>query len=298
MIKKVVLLGAGAVGSYIIQGLKDYPDFYVAASGSRYETLKKEGRIINGEQIKLQVKKPEEFEDVDLLIVAVKYNALKSCLDDISQIVSENTLVMSLLNGVDSEEIIAERIGKEHVIYSLIKIASRRISDHVNFQLPEGDNMGIFYEKNTELEAFFPKTSLCTHPVEDIQKAIWNKFALNISENLPQAILSCGIEAYQKSAHVAYISSKLREEVIMVAYAYGVHMDPEEAKSPDFIYAMNPDARYSTLQDLDAGRVTEIDMFSGTLIRLAEKKGLRTPYNDMVYHLIKALEEKNDGLFK
>lgn len=298
MIKNVVLLGAGAVGSYIIQGLKEYPNFYVAAGKERYETLKREGRFINGEQIKLQVKKPDELEDVDLLIVAVKYNALKNCLNDIAQIVSKNTLVMSLLNGVDSEEIIGERIGEEHMVYSLIKIASRRTSDQVNFQLPEGENMGIFYEKNAKLEEFFSKTSLCTHPVEDIKKAIWNKFALNISENLPQAILSCGIEAYRKSAHVAYISSKLREEVIMVAAAYGVHMDPLEGKSPDFIYEMNPDARYSTLQDLDAGRQTEIDMFSGTLNRLAEKKGLRTPYNDMVYHLIKALEEKNAGVFK
>ena len=53
--------------------------------------------------------------------------------------------------------------------------------------------------------------------------------------------------------------------------------------------AVKPSARYSTLQDLDAGRHTEIDMFSGALIR--------TPYNEFAYHMIKALEEKNDGRF-
>lgn len=298
MIKKVVLLGAGAIGSYIIQCLNQYPDFYVAASSDRYDQLKKEGRIINGRRISLKVRKPEELTDVDLLIVGVKYNALKDCIDDIVKMVSEKTLVMSLLNGVDSEEIIGERIGMEHMVYSLIKIASRRASGEVNFEVPAGENMGIFYEENDQLEQFFSNTSLCTHPVKDIQKAIWSKFALNISENLPQAVLSCGIEAYQKSEHVAYIASKLREEVILTAHAYGIDLDYVDTKSPDFIYEKNPDARYSTLQDLDAGRPTEIDMFSGTLVRMAEKKGLQTPYNDMIYHLIKALEEKNAGIYR
>lgn len=60
---------------------------------------------------------------------------------------------------------------------------------------------------------------------------------------------------------------------------------------------MPPTARYSTLQDLDAGRHTEIDMFSGALMRMGCELGIPTPYNEYTYHMIKALEEKNDGLF-
>ncbi|MCQ2540553.1 MAG: ketopantoate reductase family protein, partial [Acetatifactor sp.] len=56
-------------------------------------------------------------------------------------------------------------------------------------------------------------------------------------------------------------------------------------------------ARYSTLQDLDAKRHTEIDMFSGTVMRIGKELGIPTPYNTFTYHTIKALEEKNDGLF-
>ena len=58
-----------------------------------------------------------------------------------------------------------------------------------------------------------------------------------------------------------------------------------------------PRARYSTLQDLDAGRHTEIDMFSGALMRMGAELGIPTPYNEYTYHMIKALEEKNDGRF-
>ena len=61
--------------------------------------------------------------------------------------------------------------------------------------------------------------------------------------------------------------------------------------------AVAPSARYSTLQDLDAGRHTEIDMFSGALMRMGRELGIPVPYNEFTYHMIKALEEKNDGKF-
>ena len=48
---------------------------------------------------------------------------------------------------------------------------------------------------------------------------------------------------------------------------------------------------------LDAGRQTEIEMFSGALIRMGKELGIPTPYNEYTYHMIKALEEKNEGVF-
>ena len=59
--------------------------------------------------------------------------------------------------------------------------------------------------------------------------------------------------------------------------------------------AVKPSARYSTLQDLDAGRHTEIDMFSGTLVRMGKELHVDTPFNEFAYHAIKCLEEKNSG---
>ena len=60
--------------------------------------------------------------------------------------------------------------------------------------------------------------------------------------------------------------------------------------------AVKASARYSTLQDIDSGH-TEIDMFSGAMMRMG-KNQIPTPYNEYTYHMIKALEEKNDGVFE
>lgn len=60
---------------------------------------------------------------------------------------------------------------------------------------------------------------------------------------------------------------------------------------------MKADARFSTLQDLDAGRHTEIEMFAGEMIRMGKEYGIDVPYCEYTYYLIRALEEKNDGKF-
>lgn len=56
--------------------------------------------------------------------------------------------------------------------------------------------------------------------------------------------------------------------------------------------AVKPSARYSTLQDLDAGRHTEIDMFSGALIRMGRELGIPTPYNEFAYHMIRRWKKR------
>lgn len=101
---------------------------------------------------------------------------------------------------------------------------------------------------------------------------------------------------YRDSVHMQAISDGLRQELEAIAAAKGIDINKAD-KSSSRGSAVPPSARYSTLQDLDAKRHTEIDMFSGTLMKMGRELGIPTPYNEYTYHMIKALEEKNDGLF-
>ena len=116
-IQKAALLGAGAVGSYIIWGLSNCKDvqFGIVAEGERAKRLK-QGITINEKVYYPAVWTPQEAQGADLLIVALKYGALPSAMDSIRTIVTENTTVMSLMNGVDSEELIAAEIGAPHLL--------------------------------------------------------------------------------------------------------------------------------------------------------------------------------------
>ena len=304
-IQSVAVLGAGAVGSYVIWGLSEKKDIElsVIAKGERAERLKAEGCFINGKTYYPWVLTPEEAKGVDLLVVSLKYGALAGALDDIREAVSENTIVMSLMNGVDSEEIISGVIDKSHIMYSLIKVASHREGKEYVFN--PGTTIGIIYGEESgdiasdrvlAIKELFDGTGINYRITEFIKEEIWSKFRLNICNNLPQAVIGAGVGCYTDSEHMKAISAGLRKEVEAVAVAKGIDMSICDSSSGRGS-TVPPTARYSTLQDIDAGRHTEIDMFSGAMMRMGKELGIATPYNEYTYHIIKALEEKNDGLF-
>lgn len=304
-IKKVAILGAGAVGSYMIWGLSGKKDIQlgIVAKGERGEGLKEKGIWINGAQYRPAVWTPEEAAGADLLIIALKYGSLQGALEDIAQVVTDRTIVMSLMNGVDSEEIIAGRIGSESVLYSFIKVASRRNEDGCWFD-PE-TTVGIYFgelqppyesDRVKAVDTLFQGTGLHWTVTEHIREEIWGKFRLNVCNNLPQAILGAGVGCYEDSVHMSAIREGLRTEVEALAAAKGIDLCCIAGKSGKGS-AVKASARYSTLQDLDAGRHTEIDMFAGAMMKMGEALGIPTPYCTYTYHMIKAMEEKNDGLF-
>lgn len=305
IIKSVAVLGAGAVGSYVIWGLSEKKDIRlgVIASGERAKRLKNKGCKINDTVYHPEVWTPEEAHGVDFLIVSLKYGALPGALDDITAVTGENTVIMSLMNGVDSEEIIAEKAGAEHLLHAVIKVASHKENDGYVFN-PEATLGIIFGEVSAPYDServqavldLFSGTGLHYRATDCILEEIWSKFRLNVCNNLPQAILGAGVGCYRDSVHMKAISDGLRAELMAIAEAKGIDISKADVSSGRGS-AVPPTARYSTLQDLDAGRHTEIDMFSGALIRMGKELGIPTPYNEFTYHMIKALEEKNDGRF-
>lgn len=305
MIHTVAVLGAGAVGSYVIWGLSalDNVELGVIAEGERAQRLQKDGCKINDQIYRPQVWSPEEAAKADLLIVSLKYTALLGAMETIKKAVGPDTTVMSLMNGVDSEELIAKQVGEEHMVYSLIKVASHKEGDGFYFD-PE-TTIGIVFgelrapydsERIQAIEELFAGTGIHFRVTEHILEEIWSKFRLNVCNNLPQAILGVGVGCYRDSEHIELISERLGQELEAIATAKGIDMSKADSSSAKGS-AVPPSARYSTLQDLDAKRQTEIEMFSGALMRMGEELGIPTPYNEYTYHMIKALEEKNAGKF-
>ena len=302
MINKVAILGAGAIGAYFIYGFSAAPeiDFCLVAKGERKERLEKDGLCINGKTYKPAVKTPEEAKGVDLLLISTKYNGLRSALEDIRTVVTSHTTVLSLLNGIDSEEIIGTVIDPARIVYSLMRINSERKGNSVTFNAEKTPGLFVGEKDSAEeterllaIRELLAKTPLKYHFCKDIISEQWLKFTLNIAYNLPQAVLGTGYASYFDSAHVGFIRDRLEVEARKVAAAYGITYGPLENTRPRWLEK----ARFSTLQDLEAKRHTEIDMFCKVLMEKAAAKGLQVPFAEYTYHAIKALEEKNDGKF-
>ena len=117
-IKKVALIGAGAIGSYLIWGLSRLADlsFTVIADGQRGERLREKGLVINGEPFRPMVQGAEETGPVDLIFVTVKYGALSAILPAVTALTDSRTMIISLMNGVDSEAVLEAAVGKGHIV--------------------------------------------------------------------------------------------------------------------------------------------------------------------------------------
>ena len=311
-IRSVAVLGAGAVGSYFVYGLADKKDIdlCVVADGARKERLEREGITIDDKKevrtFRPVVRTPEEARGVDLLLVAVKYTALDAVLGDIATIAAPGTVVLSLLNGIDSEEKIGAVIDPSQIVYSLMRVSSERRNREDGRNVITFDpaiKWGVYLgEKGSPvksgriaaIEELFADTACGVYFVEDIVQDQWAKYASNICYNLPQAVLDLPFGAYFDSEHLAFLREKLFDEVQRVGAAMGIKvLSPSLARD-----SCAKTARFSTLQDLDAGRHTEIDMFAGVLMEKAKAAGISVPYTEYTYHAIKALEEKNDGRFR
>ena len=310
---KVALIGAGAVGSYLIWGMTENSDieFTLVAEGERAERLKKQGVCVNHKVRFPKVLSSNEAGVQDLVLIATKYQGLSDAISYLDSLTDSHTIVMSLLNGVDSEEkIVSSDACHGTVLYSLMRIAANRGEEGTVFD-PECTG-GIFFgpdgpQQNPEDPASIRHFDECAKRVaaclaftklrytseENIYEDIWNKFAANIANNLPQAVLFTDASLYTDSEHGFFIAARLWEEVRTVAFrTKGIVL----SEVPRIFYEVPKTSHYSTLQDLEAKRETEIDMFAGQILKLAAAAGILVPYTEFVFHAVKALEEKNRGI--
>ena len=271
------------------------------AQDSRKERLEREGIVVNGEKIPVRVQTPQEAKGADLIMICVKYNALPEAIDIVAQIADSHTIILCPMNGVDTEERISQRIGRQHILHSLMYIAAERtghqihIHDGVVPRIYFGRAAGFGSEEDLQaVRELFDRTGVCSKFHEDIMAAMWKKFAVNISTNIAQAIVGCNYGAYKTSPFMNRLGQILSDEVMAVAREKGISFTYDFQHS---LQVTGPDdtARFSTLQDLMARRETEIDMFCGAVMRMGKECGIRTPYNEFAYLTIKALEEKNNG---
>lgn len=289
-INRVIICGLGAVGLTYANKLKDVCELKILVDESRLEKFQKNPPILNGQKIILDYILPTDSWDADLIIIATKASGLESAISYIKNFVGENTLIISLLNGVSSEEKIASVYGNDKVIpayfigHSAVRNGNSVIQDGVG---------KIVFGKNERLEKFFKENNIDYEIPEDIIYSLWLKFGVNIFLNQPSAIMNLTMGEMKHNKKFMKFAQKLVAEVKQIAQASGVkNLENYEQEVLESIKFMSDDGKTSMLQDILAGRKTEVDIFAGEIIERGKRFGIATPYNQTLYDLIKILEDK------
>ena len=308
-IKTVALIGLGGIGGYLASNLQRVigkENVRIIAGGARKERIEKNGLIVNGEPMLFHVVAPEEETGyADLVIIITKSLSLREAVLQVKNQVGPNTIIMSPLNGIESEDIVAETYGYERILYSLARVSVTVTNQNELHFNPSFAHME-FGEKINEIDSerivavktLFENAGIKSIIQKDMIFALWHKFMCNVAENQIAAILGIPFGAWHCDEHANHLREMAMREVIAIANKKGIPLGEQDmVEQGERLKKINKDGRPSTLQDIEAGRKTEVDMFAGTVMRLGKEVGVATPVNEFMYHAIKVLEDKNDGVF-
>lgn len=307
-IKKVTLIGLGAMGVFFAPRISEKlgADFRILADGARKERLERKGVTVNTINYRFPIITPDvEGDPADLVIIAVKGYDLEQAIKDIRNQVGKDTIILSVLNGVESEKQVAAVYGEEHVLYSYMRISIVMKDGKTEFDPHKGSihfgdlkNDPEHYSDNVlAVKNLFDLCGIDYKVDADMLKGIWFKFMCNVAENMTCAMFGVPFGAFQKSDDANYFRHKAMWEVIHVANKLGIDIGQNEIDRQEHTIGRLPyENKPSTLQDLEAAKHTEVDMFAGTVVRLGKELGVETPVCECFLHGIHLIEDRMFGV--
>ncbi len=302
-IKKTAIVGVGALGvlfgRQIAAALGKDAVCYVADK-QRIERYQRDGVYCNGEKLDLCFIDRDDpaVSPADLLIFAVKYPAIQDAVEAARHLVGERTVIISLLNGITSEQVLADAFGAEKVLYCVaqgmdaIKDGSRFSYQNMG-ELVIGKADNSRSEKLSAVADFFERAGIPYKIPENTMQTLWNKLMLNVGVNQTSAVYGVNFRELQKEGPFRQtMLSAMRETKAVAAYE-GIALTEEDiSRWMKVLDSLNPDGRPSMAQDVLARRRTEVELFAGTITAHGKKHGVPTPTNDLLYEKIKEMEQK------
>lgn len=299
-INKTAIVGMGALGllygNQIQEGLSsDAVSFIV--DKDRYDRYKNREFSICGAKKNFNIELSDDAKPADLVIVAVKYNALESALDTMKNVIDDHTIIMSVMNGITSEEIIGKRYGFKNMIYTVAQgMDAMRFGDSLNYtkmgELRIGVKSGDDDHALMAVKELFDAIKMPYTLDEDIIYRMWGKFMLNVGINQTCMMYETTYSGALKPGEANDTLIGAMQEVITIANAEGVKLSEADIDYyVKILKTLDPDGVPSMRQDGIAKRKTEVDMFAGTVIEVANKHGISVPVNERILKTVKKMEE-------
>ncbi len=300
-IQTISILGAGAIGSFLAGKLFDMDPACVAfvAGGERYARLKEHGIVVNNKPYTISVLSPDDpAPPPDLIVVALKHHQLQEALPDLKNRVGEHTLFISLMNGLDSEAAIGALYGQEKVLLAhVVGIDAVREGNRVVYSKPgkvvfgEADNK-VLTERVQRIRNLWERAGIPYETPVDMIYSLWWKFMVNVGVNQISAILRAPYGLFHSSPDAQALMESAMREVITIAQAAKVNLDEQDLKNwYTVLLALSPNGKTSMLQDIEANRKTEVEIFAGKVVELGQTYDIPTPVNLMLLRIIRVLEQ-------
>ena len=241
---------------------------------------------------------------MDVVIILVKTTMTELAVKGALPAIGENTVVMSLQNGLGNVEKIAQIVPSAMAVFSIVfplalGVCAAKTTAGVQLHFGAVKRTALTEAVGTELLALFTKGGCNANFDEDIRFFVWRKAVANISANALMGLLRLNAGYMFDNEHAYSLFLGILRECAAVADALGIDGGRiyELCKKPEL--GSMRDYYSSTAQDmLIYKRQTEIDSFNGAISAYGKKLGIDTPYNDFVTDMVKAIQENYENQYK
>ncbi len=309
---RILVFGAGAMGSYIGGLLSQMHDITFIGRKAHMMAIRKSGLKISGKtELSIGNKAIRAYENIEpikkgcgppeLVLVTVKSYDTNVIIPEINQILGINTKILSLQNGLDSVEQLRDAFPNNVVL-------GGTICHGVTFEGPGriyhagfGDTIiGAFDIKDNkiskEISKILTEIDIETQMTNNIYGEIWTKVAINASINPITAITGLKNGWLLREPKLRLLLEDTCNEVIKVAQNSGVKL-PSGPRGNILLRTLRvvertADNKSSMLQDIENGKRTEIESINGAVVRVGIKNRIPTPINGTLTTLVKGLERQ------
>ncbi|MDO5503815.1 MAG: ketopantoate reductase family protein, partial [Actinomycetia bacterium] len=288
------VIGAGAMGAMYASHFADagFRTLVVAdpdrARGMRDNPIRVNGRVLDAEIVE-----PQKWDGgpVDLIIVAVKHHQLTEVAALARPLISPRTTLLSVLNGLDSEQILREALDvTADQIPLCIALAMDAERDGSDVRFRQSGRL-VLGPADPAVQDALTRAGLTWETPADMRHQMWWKFMVNVGINQASAVLRAPYGRFAEPGPAHDLMWALIDEVRVVAAAEGVDLSDDDMHRWRTVLAAQPvDGMTSMHQDVLAGRPTEVDILGGHLLELARKHRITVPHNETVVWILRALE--------
>lgn len=300
-IKRISIIGLGSIGATYASKLYDMEAdcLRVIVNEERRGRYREKHFIVNDKSYDFTYVLPEEdVEPADLIIVAVKFHHLQQAIQDIKNHVGPNTIILSLMNGISSEQSIGEVYGLEKLLYGMVlAIDAERQNNHIKYAntakiyFGEKENR-VYSDKVIAVKELFDRANIGYEIPEDMLYTLWGKFMFNVGINQTSAVLRATYKVYQENEEAEDFLRMAMNEVLVLSRKTGINLKPEDIDAyVSLVKRQSPASKTSMLQDVEGKRKTEVEMLAGTVCQLGEQFGVETPINRVLFDMIRTIEK-------
>ena len=295
-------MGAGAIGS-LFGGLlaEGGNDVVLIARESHVKAIKQDGLTIEGASGKHVVKvkavtTPAHLKETfDLILLTVKAYDTRQAVTEAQTLMGNNSVLLCLQNGLGMEEIASEIVGRDRVLRGVTTNGALLKEPGLVIHTGKGETIiGELKRKITEraqkIAEAFSKAGLPTRATNNIEGTVWTKILINAGINPFGALTGMKNGELKMIPELKELMVETVIEGTNVAKKSDVKLEGDPVSLMIKTAEMTAQNKNSMLQDIEKGKRIEIDFINGAISNLGKRRGIETPLNNLLTHLVKGLE--------